>query len=72
MPEFEVQYLRVFVRDFDRALRFYTGTLGLTATVAYEGWARSTPAPANSPSSASTRRTTRRSWSRCRASDSRW
>jgi hypothetical protein len=40
MPEFEVQYLRVFVRDFDRALRFYTGTLGLTATEAYEGWAQ--------------------------------
>jgi catechol 2,3-dioxygenase-like lactoylglutathione lyase family enzyme len=36
MLEFEVQYLRVF----DRALRFYIGTLGLNATVAYEGWAQ--------------------------------
>jgi len=29
-----LQYQRVFVRDFDRALRFYTETLGLSSTLA--------------------------------------
>jgi len=42
MTDYQLQYLRVFVRDFDRALRFYAETLGLTATFADAsiGWAQ--------------------------------
>ena len=63
-----LQYQWVFVRDFDRALRFYIETLGLSSTLAYEGWASSIQAHAPWRSSASSRMTMKRSWSRSRAS----
>ena len=40
MTDDQLQYRWVFVRDFDRALRLYTETLGLSSTLAYEGWAQ--------------------------------
>jgi len=42
MTVYQLHYLRIFVRDFNRALSFYTETLGLTATFADAsiGWAQ--------------------------------
>jgi predicted enzyme related to lactoylglutathione lyase len=31
MPHYKLAYVRVFVTDFERAVRFYTETLGMTA-----------------------------------------
>lgn len=38
MPDYKLAYVRVFVSDFERAVRFYSETLGMKPSVRSDEW----------------------------------